>query len=209
MTSHRRIRDLVDVVPAETVVRLDGRGGRLRELVLTGDVARSLGAVLEAARGDNGAGFFVVGHFGSGKSHFLAALGELLEAPESASELLSFDSRVRRSGARARPSVAVAVPLVEYRAGAALEEVVWGRAWQAAGAPAPPLSSDRVESWERVLAAAGRRRPGVVFLIDELSEFLRAKQGPALTEDLRFLQFLGEWARTRPALVVCALQESI
>ena len=46
-------------------------------------------------------------------------------------------------------------------------------------------------------------------LLDELSEFLRAKQGPALVEDLRFLQFLGEWARESPVVVVAALQESI
>src|SRR5262249_60943265 len=46
-------------------------------------------------------------------------------------------------------------------------------------------------------------------LIDELSEFLKAKRGPALTEDLRFLQFLGEWPRWHPVLVVGALQESI
>ena len=45
--------------------------------------------------------------------------------------------------------------------------------------------------------------------LDELSEFLRAKQGPALIEDLRFLQFLGEWATGRPVVVVAALQESI
>src|SRR5262249_58138137 len=31
----------------------------------------------------------------------------------------------------------------------------------------------------------------------------------ALTEDLRFLQFLGEWPRRHPVLVVGALQESI
>ena len=70
--------DLVTLAEVETVVRLDGTGGRLGELVLTGDVTRSLTAVLEAADADaaGGAAFFVVGPFGSGKSHFLAAVGE-------------------------------------------------------------------------------------------------------------------------------------
>jgi hypothetical protein len=69
--------DLVEVAEVDTVVRLDGTGGRLAELVLTGDVVQSLSAILSAAPAGSseGAGFFVVGPFGSGKSHFLAAVG--------------------------------------------------------------------------------------------------------------------------------------
>src|SRR5206468_2218558 len=55
----------------------------------------------------------------------------------------------------------------------------------------------------------GTGRGTLVVALDELSEFLRAKQAPALIEDLRFLQFLGEWARESPVVVVAALQESI
>ena len=209
-SSRRRIADLVAVTAAETVVRLDGGSGRLDELVMTGDVVRSLGAVLEAAHGQTGAAFLVVGHFGSGKSHFLAALGELLVQPSRARELAAWDSRLREMAASARPSLAIRVPLVEYRADASLEDVVWRRAWQALHAPPPAITSNRVESWERVLAAArSGGRQGLVFLIDELSEFLKAKRGPVLTEDLRFLQFLGEWPGQDPVLVVGALQESI
>ena len=201
-----RIADLAEVTAAETVVRLDGTADRLQELVLTGDVQRSLTAVLDAARGGAGAGFMVVGHFGSGKSHFLAAVGELLEEPEKGRDLAGWDAETRRLAAAARPSLVVPVPLVEYRADVPLEDVVWGRAWHAAGRPAPPATSDRAASWARLLEAG---RPGLLLLLDELSEFLRAKQGPALTEDLRFLQFLGEWARSRPVIVLGALQESI
>ena len=206
----RSIADLVDVNPAETVVRLDGSSGRLRELVLTGDVVRSLGAVLERARGETGAGFLVVGHFGSGKSHFLAAVGELLAEPSLARGLAAWDGRLSQLAASARPSLPVPVPLVEYRADASLEDVVWRRAWQALQTPAPAIGTDHVESWGRFLAAAlSSGRAGLVFLIDELSEFLKAKRGPALTEDLRFLQFFGEWPTEHPVLVVGALQENI
>lgn len=48
---------------------------------------------------------------------------------------------------------------------------------------------------------------GVVILIDELSEFLHARSGAGLTEDVRFLQFLGEAARERPLHIIAALQE--
>jgi hypothetical protein len=206
-----RIADLAEVTAAETVVRLDEGAGRLDDLVLTGDVSRSLGAVLDAARGPSGAAFLVVGHFGSGKSHFLAALGELLADPRRAASLGgAWDARLREQAAAARPSLPVTVPLVEYRASSPLEDVVWQRAWAAVGRPAPASSSSRAGDWSRLLAAATEAgQAGLLLLVDELSEFLRAKQGPPLTEDLRFLQFLGEWARERPVVVLGALQESI
>ncbi len=204
------IGELVEVAVVDTVVRLDGRGGRLDELVLTGDVARSLSPVLQKAAGPSGAGFFVVGAFGSGKSHFLAATGELLADPAAATRRLDWDRTLRGLAAGGRRHLVVPVPLVEFRSDAVLEDVVAARAWDALGRPGPAGGVDRVASWDAVLdAARDSGQTGLLLLLDELSEFLRAKQGPALTEDLRFLQFLGEWARERPVTVLCALQESI
>ena len=210
--SEPRLSDLVEVAVVDTVVRLDGAGGRLAELVLTGDVVQSLSSVLEAAgqADGNGAGFFVVGPFGSGKSHFLAAAGELLAHPSAADGLDGWDGDLRKLAGAARPAAVVSVPLVEYRSGAALEDVVAERAWAALGRPSPDAGTNRLAAWDAYLGetlAAGHQ--GVVVLLDELSEFLRAKQGPALTEDLRFLQFLGEWAGSHPVVVLAALQESI
>ena len=204
--------ELIEVADVDTVVRLDGTGGRLAELVLTGDVLVSLTAVLGAAAGATGGGFFVVGPFGSGKSHFLAAVGEMLARPAAPVGVPGWDPRLGELARAARPSLAVAVPLVEYRAKAALEDVLAERAWRALGRSGPVGvdASDRLAAWDAVLASAvDAGHAGMVVLLDELSEFMRAKQGPPLTEDLRFLQFLGEWARTRPVVVVGALQENI
>ncbi len=203
------IADLVEVADVETVVRLDGRPGWLRELVLTADVVQALEAVLGAR--EDGGGYFLVGHFGSGKSHLLAALAELAGAADSA-PLGTWPPGLRYSATAVMDRVlGVAVPLVEHRAGAPLEDLVLGRAWRALDRDSPPAGTDRRAAWDALLAAAVGTggRSGLVVLLDELSEFLRAKQGPALTEDLRFLQFLGEWARGRPVVVVAALQESI
>ncbi|MGH9074727.1 MAG: DUF6079 family protein, partial [Acidimicrobiales bacterium] len=211
-TTDPTLGDLVEIAEVDTVVRLDGSPGRLAELVLTGDVVRSLSAVLEAAASASGggAGFFVVGPFGSGKSHFLAAVGELLASPAAAAALPGWDVRLRELAGAARPSLPVAVPLVEYRARASLEDVVVERAWRALGQPSPGAGTDRTAAWDGFLEAArSEGHAGVVVLLDELSELLRAKQGPALTEDLRFLQFLGEWTPERPVVVLAALQESL
>lgn len=198
------IAQLVEVASVETVVRLDGRPGRLSELVLTADVTGALSAVLESRAHEAGAAFFLVGHFGSGKSHFLAALAELTDTDGDVTA--GWRTALRDAAGRARPAVAVAVPLVEHRATAQLEDLVLRAAWAALGRQAPPPGTDRRAAFDAVLGTAGA---GLVILLDELSEFLRAKQGPALVEDLRFLQFLGEWARESPVVVVAALQESI
>ena len=51
---------------------------------------------------------------------------------------------------------------------------------------------------------------GAVILIDELSEFLRSKpDGRRFNEDIRFLQFLGEFTAELPCWVAATLQEEI
>lgn len=172
------IGELLTVAEVETVVRLDGPGGRVAELVLTGDVASALEDVLAAAYGPSGAGFFVIGPFGSGKSHFLSAVGELLTGTAEAPS--SWVASLRRSAVAARRSLPVPVPLVDYRAEAALEDVVRARAWRALGLKEPAGGPDRLESWDAVLAAARENgQDGLVLLLDEASEWLRAKRGPS------------------------------
>ena len=143
----------------ETVVRLDGRPGRLSELVLTADVTGALSAVLEARPAEAGAAFFLVGHFGSGKSHLLAALAELAGGPGGA------------GGRRLGPGVCgkrpvepgrrwpLPCPWCEHRAAAQLEDLVLGAAWAALGRPAPPAEHRPAgRLGRRACAAAGRGR---------------------------------------------------
>ncbi len=51
---------------------------------------------------------------------------------------------------------------------------------------------------------------GMVILFDELSEFLRSKRDArAFNEDIRYLQFLGEYSKNHPLWIVATLQEQI
>lgn len=80
------------------------------------------------------------------------------------------------------------------------------------GLPEPEcLVEDRHETFGRALAAVKAKGfTGTLFLIDELSEFLRAKpDARRLNEDARTLQFLGELAGTQPLWLLAAVQESI
>ncbi|MDQ4071123.1 MAG: hypothetical protein M3203_16880, partial [Actinomycetota bacterium] len=97
------IGELVEVAAVDTVVRLDGRPGRLMELVLTADVRTALSALFDAQAGDTGGAFFLVGHFGSGKSHMLAALAELAGGSAGPENLAGWAPQLRHAAARSRP----------------------------------------------------------------------------------------------------------
>ncbi len=187
----QRIRDLVTVTPRPTVVRLDDLRGQNREWIvqgyhLTPEVERFVAAVEAWLRQEHGGGAFLVGAYGSGKSHFLAYLSERIEAGEL--------------GPDPGPAV-VPLSLVNHRASEPLEDIVAAAVGAGAG------TGDRRRAWG---ALAERYPHGLLLLVDELSEFLRSKPTPAaFNEDVRFLQFLGEWARDNRLWILAALQEEM
>jgi len=186
-----RIGDLVTVVPRPTVVRLDDLKGEAREWIvqgyhLTPEVERFLTAVGAWLGQEHGGGAFLVGAYGSGKSHFLAYLTERLGDG-------SF-------GPDPAPDV-IPLSLLNHRSSEALEDIV------ARAVGLEPGGGDRRREWASV---AERRPHGLVLLVDELSEFLRSKpDAAAFNEDVRFLQFLGEWARDNRLWILAALQEEM
>ena len=72
------IRDLIDVPAVQTVIRLEEGTSHSKTItssfVATEDVAAHLTILAGALKRGEGRGFFLEGDFGSGKSHFLAAL---------------------------------------------------------------------------------------------------------------------------------------
>src|SRR4051812_37806536 len=85
----RTIRQVAGVRPHPTVVRLDDLSRSdaswiTESYCLTPDVERHLGAIDTALARPGGSGVFLIGPYGSGKSHFLAYLTEKLRAAASA-----------------------------------------------------------------------------------------------------------------------------
>jgi len=183
-----RIGDLLSVVSHPTVARLE----HLREDAawiteayhVAPDVERHLAALRRVLSRPTGLGMFLVGAYGSGKSHLLAYVARL----------------VRGGGFVAPPPAVVPISLLHFSARQPLEEIL-ARAVGAAEA------EDRRARFGSVLAA---HPDGLVVLFDELSEFLRSKPDPAAYhEDVRFLQFLGELAQDHRLYVIAAMQEQI
>ncbi|MBI2839732.1 MAG: hypothetical protein HYX75_15580 [Acidobacteria bacterium] len=184
----RRIRDLVDVRAHPTVVRLDHLDGGESEWItesycITTDVDKYLSSLRAAIAKPSGCGIFLIGSYGAGKSHFLAYVAK--------------QARVGLIGDGSLKVVAVS--LLNYAADARLEDIVCG----ALGLR--PGQEDRRLSWSALTSG-----PRVILLLDEVSEFLRSKPTPQLfNEDVRFLQYIGEWAQGHRFWVIAAMQEQI
>ncbi len=185
-----KIRDHVEVVSQPTVVRLEhlrntDSGWISRSFYITEETGNHLRALRGLLAKETGCGIFLIGHYGSGKSHFLAYVCQQLEG---------------RSFSEHDPDV-LPLSLVHYKASESLESIV-------AGALAlPSLDGDRRRVWDQI----EKEHPGGLLLVlDELSEFLRSKPTTqSFNEDLRFLQFLGEWAQGHRFWLLAALQEQI
>ena len=185
-----KIRDHVEVVEQPTVVRLEHLDAAGAEWIstsyyITEETGRHFKALKSVFSKDSGCGAFLIGHYGSGKSHFLAYLAQQLRAGKFAG-----------SGPAALP-----VSLLNFKASQPLEDILDDQLGISGS------QRDRRKQW----AQAGERFPGgLVLILDELSEYLRSKPSPqSFNEDLRFLQFLGEFSQDRRLWILAALQEQI
>jgi hypothetical protein len=216
------IQDLVETPDIRTVIQLeDLTDPSLRRLILdtfvvTGEVLDSLKAVLKGLSDLDGRGIFLKGHFGSGKSHFLSMLSLLIREPGAWAPLLVQEPSLGpfADKLKNRRFLAVDISLVRHRSSEFLEDVVLRAIFKElekrTGHP-PEGAETRHETFARIRATMQEQGfAGVVLLIDELSEFLRSKpDARTYSEDIRFLQYLGEQAAAFPLWIIASLQEWI
>ena len=145
-----KINDLVHIPPVRTVVRLadladpDLRRHMIETFVLTGEVSFVLTTVLEKIANRQGRGFFVIGNYGSGKSHLLNILSLLLTDPKERDNFLATckdpeTAALLRPAAALRP-LAVEISLVEHSARENLEQIVLSRVAEKLRSTAAPVA---------------------------------------------------------------------
>ncbi len=155
------------------------------------EIKQYLKAIYQSLSAPSGAAWFLIGHYGSGKSHFLSFLAQKIaqakvpNVPHSPKESLKV----------------VTLSLLNYSADNRLESIIE----KALGIPQG--DQDRRIAWNKLQQ---KQRPPILLLIDELSEFLRSKADQrSFNEDIRFLQYMGEWTQDHPFWLLCAMQEQI
>lgn len=217
-----KVGDLVDVPEIKTVIQLkDLKESNLRQMILhsfvvTTEVMKSLEMLLVSLAGMEGRGAFLKGHFGSGKSHFLSMLSLLLRYPDSWDSLLSQEPALARFRPNLQTSgfLVVEISLIQHRGIEFLEDIFLKAIFQEislkTGRPFEPVLP-RHETFQEIRRAMIKHGLSkMVFLVDELSEFLRSKtDAHAYQEDIRFLQYLGEEAFSFPLWIIASLQEWI
>lgn len=210
-----KIRDFVDIRPHPTVVQLDHWSGPNASWIsdtffVTKDVQAHLSALAKAFEQDHGCGVFIVGQFGSGKSHLLAFIAQQLTRNAQSSGISEISPKAPQTQSDPAnsvpslrgPQAVVAISLLNYPSDRRLEEIVLDQVKlpHAEG-------TSRADAWSGLTANYPH---GLLLIFDELSEFLRSKPNPAsFHEDIRFLQFLGEWAQNAPLWIIGAMQEQI
>ena len=123
-----RIGDLIEVPPVQTVIRLDDTLEKSQNItesfVFTADVSSHFDVLANALLQNTGKGCFIQGDFGSGKSHFLAALSAWL-AGDTGTERLTAEHEglrtLKKSGRRLLPAN---ISLVNYRSSTPLERIL-------------------------------------------------------------------------------------
>jgi len=211
------VKDLVSLREFESVVRLDEFtpedivAGFVLTPQLEGQV-KLLFDRLAAPRERNS--FFVIGNYGSGKSHLLAFVDSLLEKPERA-------ALIRQPAVRglvekcldqgrfvpvAYTLPAARVPLARVFYDQVLKALSKTVSKDAIGTLSPDMYDHR-ERIQRILAALGEATLVVIF--DELADFLAAKHDADLRHDLNFLRELGEISATHRVRFIAALQEDL
>ncbi len=229
-----KVSDLVQIPPVRTVVRLADlydhtlRRGMVEDFILTDEAVFALQNVMNKIALLKGQGFFVIGNYGSGKSHLLNMISLLLADGEARSifreSCLESDYGNRElpelaEGGAAVSPLTVEISLVEHGSRERLETIVLSAAEsklrpgeaETAGLHPGWLEMPRSEAFNALREALKKSgRGGMVILLDELSEFLRSKpHARGYNEDVRFLQYLGEFAEAIPAWIVATLQENI
>lgn len=151
-----RIGDLIDVPAVQTVIDLseardldpDDPESRVHlealshDFVVTDDILNIFTVIMKHLEQDDGRGFFVVGNYGTGKSHLLSVLG--LIARYSWAGKAVFHQRKSPDGLKDvlgnKRLLPVMIPLTEYASDLKLETIFWHAAEKAATAAGIPLA---------------------------------------------------------------------
>ena len=219
--------DLFELNPIQTVIKLEDSNAKTVALdlvgrfVVTPSLADMLNRVampqLAKTPGVEGKGIFVVGHYGTGKSHVMSFLSALAEHADAVPQL--------RETARVVPSAysAFAGKFIVRRTQIAgskmsLYDIVADELTALAGQHAVAFQfapEHRIVNAKNELARyltalepvlQGR---GVLFVVDELLHYLEGRNDQDLVVDLQVLQALGEFCDGRRFVFMAGIQRNL
>lgn len=215
-----KIRDLVHFEEVEEVIKIrkeDKAREYVEKYVISDSLRSNLAYMLDILSGATHKSFNVVGNYGTGKSHFLAFVGALLEHPEYRS-LVADSIIASKAQALSRRYL-----VVKFELGAAKEiplrhiffdqirrqlvdrydievrQIDLSKAYDNKQNVLDLLSDIKAEDPE----------VGLVVIVDEISDFLKQKSKEDMSYDLALLRELGEVSQDSDFLYIGAMQEHV
>lgn len=220
-----KYRDLVQFDPVESIVHLSISGAldAARELVASfvisdGMAKQLVDLVIPQLQFDeprDNKSVFVVGNYGTGKSHLMCLLSAVCEHAELVSAVC--DRRV----AEAAGTIAGRFEVVRIEIGATkkpLRDIVFTEIQEAVAArgvdfvvPSMEEASNNKDIIVSLMSEFAETFPekGLLVVVDELLDYLRGRHGSELVLDLNFLRELGEAARLTRFRFLAGVQESL
>ncbi|MFQ5613684.1 MAG: DUF6079 family protein [Anaerolineae bacterium] len=220
-----KYRDLVQFDPIETVVQLRAADQRAEaeHLVRTYVISERMADLLArlvipqlqyTAPADN-RGLFIVGNYGTGKSHLMSVLSAVAEHADLAAALTN------PQVAEAAGAIAGRFQVVRAEIGSTtmpLRDILLGELELALadlglkyGFPPMDQVSNSKDLLVAMMAAFDEGYPGqgLLLVVDELLDYLRSRHDQALVLDLTFLRELGEVSRLTRFRFMAGIQESL
>jgi len=217
--------DLIQFEPIESVVQLRDaeEAAAARQLVdtyvISDEMAEKLTNLvipqLQFEQLADNKGLMVVGNYGAGKSHLMSVISGLAENPELASGLNNAEVADAASRITGKFRVvlteleATTMPLRDFVC-QQLEEhlAAWGISFSF---PSQDELLSHKRAFEEMMAAFHVEYPdhGILFIVDELLDYLRSRDDHQIILDLNFLRVLGEICKDLRFRFMAGVQEAI
>ncbi len=220
-----RYADLIHFEPIESVVQLREADAvtEARRLVSTFVISDRMAeqlvdlvfAQLQFDKPSDNKGLLVVGNYGTGKSHLMATVSAVAEHADLAAVLTN------RFVADKASIIAGRYKVVRAEIGStemSLRDIVCGELEEhlatlgvAYRFPSASEVSNNKDAFHEMMAAFQRVYPtqGLLFVVDELLDYLRTRKEQALILDLNFLREVGEICRSTRFRFLSGVQESL
>ncbi len=217
--------DLIEFDPIESVVELRAadKVDAAKRLVKTFVISDRMGELLKNivftqlqfdAPTDN-KGLLIVGNYGTGKSHLMAVISALAERSELVDLLQNSDVAESAKSVAGRFSVIRAeapstqLPLRDLVC-QRIEQWLTSCGLQYQFPPYDEVTSNKDDFHEMMAAFEGKYPDsGLLFVLDELLDYLRGRKDHELVRDLGFLRELGEVCKTTRFRFIAGVQETL
>lgn len=217
--------DLVKFEPIESVIQLEraSSADAVRQLVQTFVISKGMADQLcdivipnlQFERPDDNKGVLIVGNYGTGKTHLLSLISGLAEHPDLAKVVKHKDV------AKAAKAISGKFKVVRLELPAtkkSLRNIICGRLedfMSNEGLSFTFPADDQVDSNKDdligMMALLNEKYSdhGLLLVVDELLDYLRARNGQEIILDLGFLREMGETCQLTRFRLIAGLQESL